>query len=288
VRRAAVQVSVQDAAGSSSSSTKAAAEATAGTSSSGSAFALDKDVFWFARQSKDRFRWNMLNPLPVLRKVCVSVRLCEMRWLPCTLMNHQAVNLMRCRCFDTHIHHPHHARQQFLLSDFFPEQLNDKIVKPVFAAVVLLLFVAPQVRLRCWLLPWTLCCCVPAPSFMPRVASCPAVPRTQDRDHNFCLSFFWNYCAWPWCLSVWAAVAALLHSVLTHSPGCDPPRVSLLPRVNAACSSGWPLMFVAYPFLGRIWCSFCPFMVYGEVMQRWRTAQGVVLKKWPREERECE
>jgi hypothetical protein len=31
----------------------------------------------------------------------------------------------------------------------------------------------------------------------------------QDREHNFCLSFFWNY---------W-----------------------------------WPLMFIAYPFLGRIW-----------------------------------
>lgn len=35
----------------------------------GGAFALDKDVFWFAQQSKDRFKWNMLNPLPLLRKV---------------------------------------------------------------------------------------------------------------------------------------------------------------------------------------------------------------------------
>lgn len=34
---------------------------------------------------------------------------------------------------------------QFLLSKLFPEELMDKIVKPVFAAVVLLLFVAPQV-----------------------------------------------------------------------------------------------------------------------------------------------
>lgn len=31
--------------------------------------ALDKDVFWFAAQSKDRFRWNMLNSLPLLRQV---------------------------------------------------------------------------------------------------------------------------------------------------------------------------------------------------------------------------
>jgi len=35
---------------------------------------------------------------------------------------------------------------QFLLSDIFPEVINHKIVKPVFAVVVLLLFVAPQVR----------------------------------------------------------------------------------------------------------------------------------------------
>lgn len=33
-------------------------------------------------------------------------------------------------------------------------------------------------------------------------------------------------------------------------------------------------------------CSICPFMIYGEVMQRWRTAQGVVLRKWPKEESE--
>lgn len=26
----------------------------------------------------------------------------------------------------------------------------------------------------------------------------------------------------------------------------------------------------------------CPFMIYGEVVQRWRLAQGAVLAKWPR------
>lgn len=34
---------------------------------------------------------------------------------------------------------------QFLLSDIFPEVINHKIVKPVFAIVVTLLFVCPQV-----------------------------------------------------------------------------------------------------------------------------------------------
>lgn len=35
---------------------------------------------------------------------------------------------------------------QFLLSEIFPELINHKIVKPVFAVVVTLLFVCPQVR----------------------------------------------------------------------------------------------------------------------------------------------
>ncbi|KAK9840711.1 hypothetical protein WJX84_002965 [Apatococcus fuscideae] len=45
----------------------------------------------------------------------------------------------------------------------------------------------------------------------------------------------------------------------------------------------WPVIFLVYPFLGRVWCSVCPFMIYGEVVQRWRLAQGAVLKKWPRQ-----
>ena len=32
----------------------------------------------------------------------------------------------------------------------------------------------------------------------------------------------------------------------------------------------WPASFLAFPFLGRIWCSVCPFMIYGELVQRWR------------------
>ncbi len=39
----------------------------------------------------------------------------------------------------------HNVVLQFLLSDIFPEVINHKIVKPVFAIVVTLLFIAPQV-----------------------------------------------------------------------------------------------------------------------------------------------
>ena len=43
----------------------------------------------------------------------------------------------------------------------------------------------------------------------------------------------------------------------------------------------WPAIVLIYPFLGRIWCSFCPFMIFGDLTQRWQVSRGVVLKKWP-------
>lgn len=74
MRRAAVQVSQEEAkdAPSSSKRTQPASGGFAGYGvepKKGGVFALDKDVFWFAKAGKDRFRWNMLNPLPLLRQV---------------------------------------------------------------------------------------------------------------------------------------------------------------------------------------------------------------------------
>ncbi|KAK9837134.1 hypothetical protein WJX81_005394 [Elliptochloris bilobata] len=51
--------------------------------------------------------------------------------------------------------------------------------------------------------------------------------------------------------------------------------------LNAFWCYWWPLSFLVYPFLGRIWCSVCPFMIYGELVQRWRLSKGVKLLKWP-------
>ncbi len=39
----------------------------------------------------------------------------------------------------------------------------------------------------------------------------------------------------------------------------------------------WPLILAAFPFVGRIWCAFCPFMIYGEL------AQKVSLWLYPRQ-----
>ncbi|MGB5896945.1 MAG: sigma 54-interacting transcriptional regulator [Geitlerinemataceae cyanobacterium] len=39
----------------------------------------------------------------------------------------------------------------------------------------------------------------------------------------------------------------------------------------------WPLILLGFPFIGRLWCSVCPFMIYGEI------AQKVSLKLFPRQ-----
>ncbi|HIK15014.1 MAG TPA: sigma 54-interacting transcriptional regulator [Leptolyngbyaceae cyanobacterium M33_DOE_097] len=38
----------------------------------------------------------------------------------------------------------------------------------------------------------------------------------------------------------------------------------------------WPLILLAFPFVGRLWCAFCPFMIYGELTQK------LSLKFFPR------
>ncbi|KAG2494498.1 hypothetical protein HYH03_007267 [Edaphochlamys debaryana] len=121
---------------------------------------LSEEVFWFAKQAKDRFRLNLLAAYPPLRRL--------------------------------------------LRSEVWPDAINFKFTAIVYPIVVALLLLGPQ-----------------------------------DRAHSPSLAVFWDY---------W-----------------------------------WPLVFVSYPFLGRVWCAVCPFMIYGELMQKWRVSQGAQLLKWPRE-----
>ncbi len=47
----------------------------------------------------------------------------------------------------------------------------------------------------------------------------------------------------------------------------------------------WPLILLAFPFVGRLWCAFCPFMIYGEVIQKlslWLFPRK--LRPWARRE----
>ncbi len=47
----------------------------------------------------------------------------------------------------------------------------------------------------------------------------------------------------------------------------------------------WPLILLLFPFVGRLWCAVCPFMIYGEITQKlslwlWPHRQ---LGEWPRQ-----
>ena len=45
----------------------------------------------------------------------------------------------------------------------------------------------------------------------------------------------------------------------------------------------WPGILIAFPFVGRLWCAVCPFMIYGEVTQKLSLKLFPrQLKKWPR------
>ena len=49
----------------------------------------------------------------------------------------------------------------------------------------------------------------------------------------------------------------------------------------------WPLILIGFPFVGRIWCAFCPFMIYGEVAQKlslWLFPRQ--LNKWSKQRAE--
>ena len=39
----------------------------------------------------------------------------------------------------------------------------------------------------------------------------------------------------------------------------------------------WPLILLSFPFVGRLWCAVCPFMIYGELTQK------LSLWLWPRQ-----
>ena len=49
----------------------------------------------------------------------------------------------------------------------------------------------------------------------------------------------------------------------------------------------WGISLIIFPFIGRIWCSICPFMIYGEITQKislWLFPRK--LKSWPRQKAE--
>jgi transcriptional regulator with AAA-type ATPase domain/NAD-dependent dihydropyrimidine dehydrogenase PreA subunit len=66
-----------------------------------------------------------------------------------------------------------------------------------------------------------------------------------------------------------------------------PQRRSENVALNLFWAWWWPLVLLGFPFVGRLWCSICPFMIYGEVTQKlslWLWPRQ--LKRWPREQAE--
>jgi transcriptional regulator with AAA-type ATPase domain/NAD-dependent dihydropyrimidine dehydrogenase PreA subunit len=46
----------------------------------------------------------------------------------------------------------------------------------------------------------------------------------------------------------------------------------------------WPLILLLFPLIGRLWCAFCPFMIYGEIVQKLSLKFFPrTLNKWSRE-----
>lgn len=46
----------------------------------------------------------------------------------------------------------------------------------------------------------------------------------------------------------------------------------------------WPLILLLFPIIGRLWCAFCPFMIYGEIVQKLSLKIFPrTLNKWPRQ-----
>lgn len=76
---------------------------------------------------------------------------------------------------------------------------------------------------------------------------------------------------------------AIVVGVLLFGPQTRDRNVAL----NFFWDWWWLGSCLVFPFLGRIWCAFCPFMIYGELVQKlslkWWPRQ---LRSWPRQEAE--
>ncbi|MEM8809508.1 MAG: cyclic nucleotide-binding domain-containing protein, partial [Cyanobacteria bacterium P01_G01_bin.38] len=65
---------------------------------------------------------------------------------------------------------------------------------------------------------------------------------------------------------------AIVVAVLFLGPQTRDTNVAL----NLFWAWWWPLILIGFPFVGRLWCAVCPFMIYGEITQK------LSLWLWPR------
>ncbi|MBF2077545.1 MAG: sigma 54-interacting transcriptional regulator [Synechococcales cyanobacterium T60_A2020_003] len=96
----------------------------------------------------------------------------------------------------------------------------------------------------------------------------------------------WRFLRSPWYpdrinYGVTLTAFALVVALLIFGPQSRDRNIAL----NLFWAWWWPLILIAFPFLGRIWCAFCPFMIYGEVTQ-WLSLKLFPgqLRPWPRQQ----
>ncbi|MDY6940377.1 MAG: sigma 54-interacting transcriptional regulator [Cyanobacteriota bacterium] len=74
---------------------------------------------------------------------------------------------------------------------------------------------------------------------------------------------------------------ALIVGILFLGPQTRDANIAL----NLFWAWWWPLVLLGFPFVGRLWCAICPFMIYGEITQKLsRRFSWGPLKNWPRQE----
>lgn len=87
---------------------------------------------------------------------------------------------------------------------------------------------------------------------------------------------------WPDRLNYWFVLPAFAFvvAILFLGPQTRDQNFAL----NLFWAWWWPLVLIGFPFVGRLWCAICPFMIYGEVTQK--LSQWLFpgkLKGWPRQ-----
>ncbi|MFP4652845.1 MAG: sigma 54-interacting transcriptional regulator [Phormidium sp.] len=101
--------------------------------------------------------------------------------------------------------------------------------------------------------------------------------KSYPQLRQFLRGKFWtdglNYGITTW-------VFALVVILLFVGPQTRDQNVAL----NLFWAWWWPLVLIGFPFVGRLWCAVCPFMIYGELTQKLSLKLFPrQLKPWPRQ-----
>ncbi|MDB9313944.1 4Fe-4S binding protein [Spirulina sp. CS-785/01] len=90
---------------------------------------------------------------------------------------------------------------------------------------------------------------------------------------------------WPDRFNYWFVLPA--YTLVVAILFLGPPTRSENFALNLFWAWWWPGVLISFLFVGRLWCAVCPFMIYGELVQKislWLFPRQ--LKRWPRQSAE--